>query len=107
VKPVDHLPDRVAVSVYFRAWNAADQRHGENADREQDGAERVGRGGLPVVEKAAERRADDQADLPGDRAQRDRLWEELGRDEVGGERAESGAGESAGDAERRPTARRA
>ena len=57
--------------------------------------------GATRVEIAADRRADDRADLPGDRAHRDRARQDLARHQVGRERAERRPGEGARDAEQR------
>ena len=84
---------------------AARARSGQGEDRderddEERGRRRVDRQRLDGEDDAAERGADDDADLPRDAAQRERSLEQLARDELRRERARRRAADGGRDARR-------
>ena len=93
-----HLPER-APRLERGAFDRADREQAGSGDREQRDADRIGQMRGNVIEDAADRRPCDRPALPCGRAQRDGLGQDIARHEVGGERAERGAGEGTGDAQ--------
>ena len=99
MEAVDHLLPRVPVAVDSGLRFGSDQEHAQQRNGEQDerdGVGQIGRGGVKI---AADRGAEDGADLPGDRRQSDRARQDFARDEIGRERLKRRAGEGARDPE--------